>query len=242
MRGERRDKGTAGVEVAISVTSLLLVAFFVIGALTDHEHRRRRRSRGSGGRSAAAATARTSVGAEAAARTVVLSALADRGVACSGGPLVSVNRDASGVATVTVQLCGRARRRVASWVLDPNTVGCPRRSGSTPCGEEAHDPSRCVCAGRSGSGSGSWRHDADDDDPRDVPDARLVRVDLRQPVLGRSPRRAGDSSGGGPRRRPSVSGRGARRPSRRSTRSSPGNAPLPSPQRPGTRARYRCPD
>jgi Flp pilus assembly protein TadG len=102
MLGERRDKGTAGVEVAISVTSLLLVAFFVIGALRitntagDVEAAARAGAR-------AAATARTSVGAEAAARTVVLSALADRGVACSGGPLVSVNRDASGVATVTVQ-------------------------------------------------------------------------------------------------------------------------------------------
>ena len=101
-RSEHRDGGTAGVEVAIAVTSLLLVAFFVIGALRitntagDVQAAARAGAR-------AAATARTSPGAEAAARTVVLSALTDRGVACSGGPEVSVSRDVAGVATVTVR-------------------------------------------------------------------------------------------------------------------------------------------
>lgn len=98
----RRDVGTAGVEVAISVTALLLVAFFVIGALriTNSEGDVRAAAR-AGAR--AAATARTPSGAESAARAVVQSALSDRGVACSGGPQIDVTRDATGVATVTVR-------------------------------------------------------------------------------------------------------------------------------------------
>lgn len=96
-----RDRGTAGVEVAIAVTALLMVAMFTVGAL---------RVTNSGGDVAsaarsgarAAATARTPAGGEAAARQVVTDALASRGVACVGGPTVDTTRDSSGVATVTV--------------------------------------------------------------------------------------------------------------------------------------------
>lgn len=96
-----RDGGTAGVEVAFSVTALLLVAFFIIGALritnsgNDVDAAARAGAR-------AAATARTAAEGETAARTVVSSALADRGVACAGGPQVAVSRSTAGLATVTV--------------------------------------------------------------------------------------------------------------------------------------------
>jgi Flp pilus assembly protein TadG len=96
-----RDAGTAGVEVAFSVTALLLVAFFIVGALritnsgNDVEAAARAGAR-------AAATARTAVEGQTAAQTVVSSALADRGVACAGGPQVAVSRSAAGLATVTV--------------------------------------------------------------------------------------------------------------------------------------------
>lgn len=101
MTEPNRDRGTAGVEVAFSVTALLLVAFFVIGALRvtntigDVEAAARAGAR-------AAATARSSSGGDAAARTVVASALSDRGVACNGGPQVATSRSTAGVATVTV--------------------------------------------------------------------------------------------------------------------------------------------
>lgn len=101
MSDTTRDRGSAGVEVAMSVTALLLVAFFTIGALrvtnTGGDVKAAARA---GAR--AAATARTPAGGQAAAETVVASALADRGVACQGGPGVGVVRDAAGVATVTV--------------------------------------------------------------------------------------------------------------------------------------------
>ena len=96
-----RDRGSAGVEVALSVTALLLLAWFTVGALrvtnTGGDVKAAARA---GAR--AAATARTSTTGQAAAHTVVASALADRGVACQGGPAVDVVRDAGGVATVTV--------------------------------------------------------------------------------------------------------------------------------------------
>ena len=94
------DRGSAGVEVAFAVTALLMVAMFTIGAL---------RTTNAGGDVAAAAragaraaaTARTDAGSQAVAQQVVLDALASRGVACSGGPGVSISR-AGAVATVTV--------------------------------------------------------------------------------------------------------------------------------------------
>jgi Flp pilus assembly protein TadG len=79
--GDQRDRGTAGVDAAIAVTGLLMVAFFVVGAL---------RIVGTGGDvdAAARAGARAAAAAydpavaQAAASEVVAGALADRGVAC----------------------------------------------------------------------------------------------------------------------------------------------------------------
>ena len=96
----QRDRGGGGVEVAIAVTALLLVAFFIIGALRitnsggDVQAAARAGAR-------AAATARTAGEGQALAASVVQTALADRGVACSGGPQVSASRS-GGLATVTV--------------------------------------------------------------------------------------------------------------------------------------------
>jgi Flp pilus assembly protein TadG len=95
-----RDRGTAGVETAIAVTALLLVAFFIVGALRitnsggDVQAAARAGAR-------AAAVARTAGEGQSVAVCVVQTALANRGVACSGGPQVSAVRS-SGLATVTV--------------------------------------------------------------------------------------------------------------------------------------------
>lgn len=95
-----RDRGSGGVEVGISVTALLLVAFFIIGALRitnsggDVQAAARAGAR-------AAATARSIGEGQSLAHSVVQSALTDRGVACSGGPQVSATRS-GGLATVTV--------------------------------------------------------------------------------------------------------------------------------------------
>lgn len=95
-----RDRGTAGVEAAFSVTALLLVAFFIIGALRitnsggDVQAAARAGAR-------AAATARSAAEGQGLAISVVQSALADRGVACSGGPQVAASRT-GGLATVSV--------------------------------------------------------------------------------------------------------------------------------------------
>lgn len=96
----RRDRGSAGVEAALAVTALLLVAFFIIGAL---------RVTGTGGDVTAAAHAgaraasaeRDPFAADQAARTVVAGALADRGVACSS-LAVSVAGDLTAGSIVTV--------------------------------------------------------------------------------------------------------------------------------------------
>lgn len=77
------DRGSAAVEAAIAVTGLLLVGFFIIGAI---------RVVGSGGdvgaaahSAARAAAAEYEYGAAAeAARSVASQVLADRGVACTG--------------------------------------------------------------------------------------------------------------------------------------------------------------
>ena len=85
---ELRDRGSAGVEAALAVTALLAVTWFTIGAL------RVTTSGGDVGAAAraaarAAATARTG-SEQAAAEVVATAALADRGVACAGGPAVTV--------------------------------------------------------------------------------------------------------------------------------------------------------
>ena len=100
---DARDAGSAGIETAFAVTALLMVLFFVVGGM---------RIVGAGGdvssaaRSGAraAATARTPHEAHGDARAVVAEALTGRGVACSGGPRVSVDGGgvAGGAVTVTV--------------------------------------------------------------------------------------------------------------------------------------------
>lgn len=97
------DDGGAGVETAIAITGLLLVLFFVVGGMRivgangDVSSAARAGAR-------AAATARTPSQADDAARSVIVASLGDRGVACSGGPVVIV--DGAGVpnsaVTVTV--------------------------------------------------------------------------------------------------------------------------------------------
>lgn len=100
---EHDDRGGAGIETTFAVTALLLVLFFVVGGMrivnTNGDVSSSARS---GAR--AAATARTPGQAESAAQTVVSNALAGRGVACAGGPSVSVSGAGvpGGVVTVTV--------------------------------------------------------------------------------------------------------------------------------------------
>lgn len=97
------DRGGAGIETTFAVIGLLMVVFFVVGGMrivnTNGDVSSAARS---GAR--AAATARTPAQAQSNAQTVVSNALADRGVACSGGPAVSVSGAgvAGGVVTVTV--------------------------------------------------------------------------------------------------------------------------------------------
>lgn len=96
------DRGSAGVEAAIAVVALMMVGFFIIGAL---------RTMGSGGdvNAAAHAAARAAAAeynvdaASSAAWAIAAGVLSDRGVACEslsvdiGGDLV-----AGGVVTVDV--------------------------------------------------------------------------------------------------------------------------------------------
>ena len=97
------DRGGAGIETTFAVTALLLVLFFVVGGMrivnTNGDVSSSARS---GAR--AAATARTAGQAQSAAQSVVSNMLADRGVACTGGPSVSVSGAGipGGVVTVTV--------------------------------------------------------------------------------------------------------------------------------------------
>lgn len=88
MRALERDRGAAGVEAALAVTAILAVTWFLVGAL---------RITTSGGdvgaaaRAAARAAATARRGSEqSAALSVATAALADRGVACAGGPAVAV--------------------------------------------------------------------------------------------------------------------------------------------------------
>lgn len=98
-----RDSGTAGIETAVALTALLLVVFFAVGAIritgTSGDV-------GTAARAAAraAATGRTSSAGNDLATAVATRILADRGVACNGGP--SIDADGAGVpggaVTVTV--------------------------------------------------------------------------------------------------------------------------------------------
>jgi Flp pilus assembly protein TadG len=98
----RDDRGSAAVEAGVAVTALLLVGFFVIGAL---------RVVGSGGdveaaaRAAARAAAASYDGASAssAAAAVAGDVLAGRGVACEDfGVSVGGDITAGGIVTVAV--------------------------------------------------------------------------------------------------------------------------------------------
>jgi Flp pilus assembly protein TadG len=97
------DGGSAGIEAAIAVVALLSVMFFIVGALRvtnsagDVDAAARAAAR-------AAAAQRDMGAATGAASQVAASALASRGVACAGGPAVSVGGSVTpgGIVTVTV--------------------------------------------------------------------------------------------------------------------------------------------
>jgi len=85
------------------VTALILVLFFVVGGLrvvnTNGDVASAARSA-----ARAAATARTAGESAAAAQTVAQNILSGRGVACSGGPAVSVSGGGSPGTVVTVSV------------------------------------------------------------------------------------------------------------------------------------------
>jgi Flp pilus assembly protein TadG len=96
------QRGTAGVEAAFAVMALLLVGFFIIGAL-------RVTNTGGDANAAAHAAARAAAGeydlvsANAAASRVAAEVLADRGVACQGlNVAVRGELTSGGVVTVDV--------------------------------------------------------------------------------------------------------------------------------------------
>jgi Flp pilus assembly protein TadG len=97
------ERGTAGVEAALAVTALLGMLFFIVGAL---------RVTNSGGDVSAAARAgaraaaaeRDMGAASAAASRIASAALASRGVACAGGPRVSVSGSVAAGGTVVVDV------------------------------------------------------------------------------------------------------------------------------------------
>lgn len=98
----RGEGGAAGVEAALAVTSLMLVGFFIIGAL--------RITTTTGDVNAAAwSAARAAAGqydpvsAERSARAVAESALADRGVACERLE-VALGGDVEAGGTVSVEV------------------------------------------------------------------------------------------------------------------------------------------
>jgi hypothetical protein len=98
VRRGRGDRGTAAVDAGLAVTGVLVVGFFVIGAL---------RVVGTGGDVAAAARAAAAsydvASASAAASKVAGATLADRGVACQNlAVAVRGNLDPGGIVTVSV--------------------------------------------------------------------------------------------------------------------------------------------
>jgi Flp pilus assembly protein TadG len=86
----RNDAGSAGVETALAVVALLSMTFFVVGGLritnTNGDVSAAARS---GARAAASAGNASSASADAS--SVVNAMLASRGVACVGGPSISVS-------------------------------------------------------------------------------------------------------------------------------------------------------
>jgi Flp pilus assembly protein TadG len=102
-RDRAADRGTGGVEVAIAVTALMAVLFFIVGALRITTASGDVAAAARAGARAAAAE-RSNGAASSAARSITATMLASRGVACSGGPGVSVSGDlsAGGVVSVSV--------------------------------------------------------------------------------------------------------------------------------------------
>lgn len=100
---ERDDRGAAGIETPLAVIGLLALMCFVVGGLRvantngDVDAAARAGAR-------AAATARSSGEASASASRVVGLILAERGIACSGGPSVSVSGAAVPGGAVTVNV------------------------------------------------------------------------------------------------------------------------------------------
>lgn len=102
MRRRRDERGAAGVEAALAVTGLLLVAFFVIGGLrligTDGDV-----DAAAHAAARAAAAERDPTAAAGAAHQVAVGALADRGIACTGlGVTVGGELSPGGIVTVEV--------------------------------------------------------------------------------------------------------------------------------------------
>lgn len=102
MRRDERDRGSASVEAAIAIVSLLAMAFFIVGAIRvvgasgDVDSAARAGAR-------AAAAEYQSAAAKAAASAVVSSALSERGVACQN-LAVSISGDLSPGSVVSVDV------------------------------------------------------------------------------------------------------------------------------------------
>jgi Flp pilus assembly protein TadG len=96
-RTRRNDeRGTAGVEAAFAVVALLLVGFFIIGALRVTNTAAHAAAR-------AAAAEYDAASANAAANRVAAGVLSDRGVACQGlNVVVGGDLTSGGVVTVEV--------------------------------------------------------------------------------------------------------------------------------------------
>ena len=98
----RGDRGTAAVEAGLAVTGVLLVGFFVIGALRVVGTSGDVDAAARAGARAAAATY-DSADASAAASSVAGATLAERGVACQHlAVAVGGSLDAGGIVTVDV--------------------------------------------------------------------------------------------------------------------------------------------
>lgn len=97
----RNDTGSAGIETGLAVVALVSMAFFVVGGLritnTSGDVSAAARS---GARAAASAGSAASGAADAS--SVVNAMLASRGVACVGGPVVSVSGAGSANSLVRV--------------------------------------------------------------------------------------------------------------------------------------------
>ncbi|WP_040492318.1 hypothetical protein [Ilumatobacter nonamiensis] len=120
MSAKRDDRGAAGVEAALAVTALLMVGFFLVGAI---------RILGSSGdvdaaahAGARAAAAERDLGsASAAAQTVVAEMLGARGVACTD-LAVNVGGEVSAGGIVTVQVSCTVRLADAALAGFPGST------------------------------------------------------------------------------------------------------------------------